>query len=1007
MGRHWFAAQRLTVILSVSVVAGPPSAQAAPPLLAPTEIKTFLPAVGITSLAQTKDGLLWVGTSDSLLRFDGHQFVAWPRAPDATPWRQRVRRLAAQKDANQLWVVGGQGDLSVWANPPGYELIKLEPAAPGGSVVHVVDGDRRRFDSYAFAAPHVLSVADAEGSVWFGTNHGLWKMSRNPGGGMLPAEHVKVKTLASNAIGALAFDLQGALWVGTEAGLQVLPKHGLQLQATAIASPVLGVETNAFGDTLVRTHTKFSFFRGGQLVAQTGADSHPSISAGRAGGFWVTSALKVSRLTLVNAAIVELESVPVSNAVAVLEDKEGSLWIGTRAAGLFQRRTRRVWNVGPGQGLGGHAAFCILNAQDGSQWITTDVGLSHVLDGSIENFPSGTGAHEVPGWGLRGIAQTKSGRLFVNSLSNGLLLQTQRGWIRASTVHPMLGPGVSALFVSPKGDLWVGLPKGGLARFPQGELADPQFFSGEQHACLHTPASFATDTQGTLWVGSVGHGLGAIKQGVVTCHKPQAMQKGNAFVDVASLLTTADGSVWMGGQPQGGLVRFKGGRFDRIQGDLPADTIGALVASDGFVWMPSSDHGVFRASLLQMEHAANTVALGGADTFAPTRWSANDGLNNEVCMTWNQPAGAVDRHKRFWVPTQLGVSVVDAPERLGTHPSQVSWDQLHINGRTRELSKALGPGPIDFAISLISPVLMHPESLALRVQLRGRDSGWVRVQDRKASWSQLPPGRYQLAAQASMAGSSIMTSATYTFVVRKPFFRTVWFALLLAAVALLAFAVVLLLRDRQLKEKFATIQNERLSLARDLHDGLAQGFTAMGLLIDSLEQRTVELSAPVRLLVQRARHVLDQFQADTRRTIWELRSQHATVLSLAEAIDKAVETARFSAKVDVSIAGTPQLTSSMLHELPLIVREATTNAIRHGKASAISIAIDTRGAGVTLTITDNGEGLPQNSETTERARFGVQGMHERAQRINGALAISDIPSGGVRVVVDIPPATSH
>jgi signal transduction histidine kinase len=105
-------------------------------------------------------------------------------------------------------------------------------------------------------------------------------------------------------------------------------------------------------------------------------------------------------------------------------------------------------------------------------------------------------------------------------------------------------------------------------------------------------------------------------------------------------------------------------------------------------------------------------------------------------------------------------------------------------------------------------------------------------------------------------------------------------------------------------------------------------------------------------------------------------------------------------------------TQGLLEDLPdfvagnllLVVQEAVSNAIRHGQASAVEIAIaaDSVDSRIDLTIRDNGLGfVPGAQPSVEQGHFGIEGMRERVERLGGGLQIESTPGGGTTLRANV------
>ena len=133
-----------------------------------------------------------------------------------------------------------------------------------------------------------------------------------------------------------------------------------------------------------------------------------------------------------------------------------------------------------------------------------------------------------------------------------------------------------------------------------------------------------------------------------------------------------------------------------------------------------------------------------------------------------------------------------------------------------------------------SPISRCTFSIALssagRRRLRGHDADWVAATSQMvAHYQRLPPGTYALELRAGGEGAVVQG---VTIVVTPPFWRSAWFAALGVGVAASVAFGLHRLRMRGLRAKQAAVNEERVRIARDLHDGLAQKLTAMRLLVD-------------------------------------------------------------------------------------------------------------------------------------------------------------------------------
>jgi signal transduction histidine kinase len=185
---------------------------------------------------------------------------------------------------------------------------------------------------------------------------------------------------------------------------------------------------------------------------------------------------------------------------------------------------------------------------------------------------------------------------------------------------------------------------------------------------------------------------------------------------------------------------------------------------------------------------------------------------------------------------------------------------------------------------------------------------------------------------------------------------------------------------------------ERRRLARDLHDGLAQ---ELAFLASHAQASSTARGRPDWLLQLTA--AADRALAESRRAIAALVADTSPPLE-ADLGHTATEIARRSgASVDLDVAPST-LDAHQQETLVRIVREAVTNAIRHGRASHISVQF-TDGPHPLLRVHDDGTGFDTVTVAARSAGFGLVSMRERAATLGASLAVRSAPGEGTTVEV--------
>ena len=199
-------------------------------------------------------------------------------------------------------------------------------------------------------------------------------------------------------------------------------------------------------------------------------------------------------------------------------------------------------------------------------------------------------------------------------------------------------------------------------------------------------------------------------------------------------------------------------------------------------------------------------------------------------------------------------------------------------------------------------------------------------------------------------------------------------------------------------------EEERLRIARDLHDETAQDLVSLVRKIEQLGNNAgSEFSGEVADLVARARSTLQS----VRRFSRNLRPAALDDLGLLAAIEMVVNEAggHLAQGSRLKVAGEPRrLDSSVELALFRIAQEALRNVQKHAGAASALVEITFGKEDVSLSISDDGPGfrVPRNVSDLPRAgKLGLLGMRERAELIGGAFEVQSAPGRGTRVTVRV------
>ncbi|MSU50414.1 MAG: sensor histidine kinase [Opitutus sp.] len=233
-----------------------------------------------------------------------------------------------------------------------------------------------------------------------------------------------------------------------------------------------------------------------------------------------------------------------------------------------------------------------------------------------------------------------------------------------------------------------------------------------------------------------------------------------------------------------------------------------------------------------------------------------------------------------------------------------------------------------------------------------------------------------------------------------------------AGVALLAALWIIVLRLQVARQTAALRRRieseaaleERQRIAREFHDSLEQELAGVSLRLDALATR--EIDEKGRHLVTASRNLVSRIQTETRDLIADLRDPNETAGDLTTAL--AAVAARHAADSGADVrfetaAKLPPLPAATVHDLRMIARESVNNALKHGRATCVTISLAAGEGKFALRIVDNGCGFDAATATErKRGHFGCEGIRERGRKIGADVAWHSVLQKGATVEITLP-----
>jgi ligand-binding sensor domain-containing protein/signal transduction histidine kinase len=897
-----------------------------------------LPSAGILSMVQDRKGLIWLGTTSGLARFNGQGVKTFKRHPDqADSLSNNLVQALFEDEQGVLWIGTRSGldrmplateKIERQALPESFGLaerrvLALAPAGPQRMWVATVGGllmfntAERRFIPWQEPGAERLSLQrtirallpDGEGGVWVGESHEVSKI--NAQGkilyrfGTLNGLGADAMTAADLQISALAQDGHGRLWVGMAGGLQT---WRLQAQDTPHPDP-LAQRLN-----LPRQRI-YALMRDRDRTMWIGSFSRPALhrwTEEEASGVSAEGRLEsFVKLPTVEASLAE------DGVGALMQDRSGSLWVGSFSQGVSLAD------------LGGRRFFSYMNLPGDEQSLSSDAVMALAFEGRDEawvgtfggglnrlHLPTGkvsrVSPQHMPLTHIKALLREPDGALWIGG-ERGLerfvpgQQRSQSIDLRSTTLGSI---SVSSLLrMSPTGSVWVGSAQGLFRIDGSGRVraygAKPREAGALSHA---TVDSLLQDRDGRLWVGTKG-GLNLWDATSDSFSQPV---DGNAEVSrpgdlpVHGLRQDERGRIWVASESglfelvASGAGRWQYKAWSQLPG-MPSGSFDSIQDSgSGSVWL-GSEMGLTEV-LPEAQRARFYPSAGhfsGGFNFAAAA-RAPDGslyfggkglvrISPETMQQNRQAPQVVLSDLRVFNQSLAAESMPAAPvgASSGADSRPLTLAELGVTGPLH-LAQQVTLSHRETMVSFVMSALhFSKRSLVSHAwKLEGFDRDWIYGQDNAgvATYTNLDAGRYRLLAKAANPdGVWGQEQVLLDLVVRPPFWRTAWWRTGMVLAALLSLMGAYRWRMRSLHRTRQMLEQEVATRTRELQEQALQLAQEK-----QLAQTQTELALQSSKAADRARHDI-ALLSDIGRKITESLELDSIQRTLYEQVGELIE----------------------------------------------------------------------------------------------------------------------
>jgi signal transduction histidine kinase/ligand-binding sensor domain-containing protein len=966
---HWLMAMLLVSTSASALEQTNHIANSVPPLrgdvLSTWTTDQGLPQNFITSLAQTPDGFLWVGTLTGLVRFDGLSFRNFNK--DGPPEMQdRISALVGD-NAGGLWIAAHGGlfhyrsghftHISFQGNMH-YEIDALAPSRRDGGLWVYWDGKLARtigdrLEIEALPLPAVKTPSDMEetldGTLWITDGENIFAISPSSGG-------------------MRRFHLQGA---------QML-------------------YADRFGDMFAGDRHHLFRFDGQkfQQVKNPGLTNFVSVMMDSHRRLWMASGglhglTRKSGDTIENLTVAD--GLASNDARTLLEDRNGDIWIGT-ISGLQRLHHGIFTTYAPQAVAADHSAQpdAIFEQKNGAIWVgTVEDGVLRFKDGRWRRFGTAEGLSRGQARGC-----FEDGDMPAIAISDyGIFEWNGKHFVKIPSIpHGYIDTPVTA----GDGSVWLNVLQKGLFVMRHRQVQPV----GAMQGLSSSPVwSVGADPQGAPWVGTA-----------TALQRWDGQRFQNVLTSPAPVLTVA----WLPGRMaigtlHGLILRRDGGAMRTLTQDdgLPGNTVLDVIA-DGQenLWIATT-----RAITLLRRSQWMDYMEGRSNRIEPAIFTKDDGLKGSNVLPLNIVTAMRTADGRIWFATSNGVSAVDP--HLSPEPvARAAMDAVIVDEQQRPVADlSVAPGRHRITFRYTSPATIAPEQTRFRYRLLGWDEHWVDAGTaREVSYTGLTPGSYTFQVTAANRESAGDPQPASLHMSLRPFFwQTKWF---LAAVIVFVAAVIVEVtrrRTRVLAERLSLRFQERVAererIAYQIHDTVIQDLIGATLKLELLGFQIADqpetaghsieaLAGKMRKIIERSRNMLSNLHATA-----VIQYDLAEVLRHAEAEFRQSDIPGFKLTSEGEARPVHPLVRDEVYR---ICRETLANAFRHSNAQHVAVCVRFLPHLLEVEITDDGEGMSEETRVHGRpGHFGLRGMQAHAQRIGAKLDIVSSPGSGTTVTLRV------
>lgn len=750
-----------------------------------------LPQNAVFALEKDNQGYLWIATEEGLVRLDGMSSKVFDM--DTYPIMQEQTYYTFFKTKGGIWATADRS------------IALLEK-----NILKVIDCSSITGNTWIRAI-----AEDEQGDLVIGTAKGEIHRWKNNTFSSLEFWNPEIQ-LEIQSFFPLSPNL---LLVGTTQGLY---KLDFQAQSSTLISPVSFAAMKVFGFvdyTLIFSPDSgiFRLNQNDELENIIPIDpiediNLSSLTLDSENRIWGSS-LEKGLIIIENGEVSRIDYPEISNyTIRRIIKEENNLYLGTLGKGLAIVKPAKVQQLGF-EVLKEKNIKPVFQDKDSSVWIGTKVdGLHRIVNGEIQSWTEEDGLLQN---GITSIASLGN-KLYAGSPSGISVIDINSGEVidQITQEEGLRNDYVQALFKDSNDWLWVLSRNGGM-----------QYLDNEgQLQFVDLPIEFSTTRfvsilelkNKEILIGSFNDGIFRIKDGKFVENQTLPLTPGEDVI--YCMHEDASGDLWFG--THGGLILLKDGKFKSLikANGLKSQSVYSITddGNNGF-WI-SNNFGVQYFSYEEL----NNFKESEEDDFllGSTLYNQSMGMPNSETNGLIFPAAIKDYSGKIWIPTVEGIGIID-PTSLSEKPKAPTnfvWDELQIGEEKSPIQGEIeipeGVRMFQVSFSLID--FENPSQYSVFYRINSNSGSWLPINEQRLLFfNGLKPGKYTLEIKILRYGQ---TDGIYSLPIKvaATFFETplFWISIVIALLLLIYFIFQSYFNSKLKKELEAQVTQRTLELSQ-------------------------------------------------------------------------------------------------------------------------------------------------------------------------------------------------